>query len=185
MTIQEVINEVKNVRQIRRLAVLPYDLEIKDVFPEHVKFVTEFAKKTGDYRSLSATDIKIIALTYQLEKEHVGIEHLKTEPVHAKTLNITTRPNKVVKDIVKESLPGWYYPKSKKEENTEEEPENEVVLEMKELENEDEDNETEDVSDAEDEEVCNLEDNGNEEILQVRKNSCQLVSSLLTLRIFR
>lgn len=42
--------------------------------------VTEFSKKTGDYPSLSATDIKVIALTYQLEKEKVGTEHLKDIP---------------------------------------------------------------------------------------------------------
>lgn len=42
--------------------------------------VTEFAKKTGDYPSLSATDIKVLALTYQLETENVGTEHLKKEP---------------------------------------------------------------------------------------------------------
>lgn len=42
--------------------------------------VTEFSKKTGDYPSLSATDIKVLALTYQLELEHVGCQHLKKEP---------------------------------------------------------------------------------------------------------
>ena len=42
--------------------------------------VTEFTRKTGDYRSLSATDIRLLALTYQLEKRHVGVDHLKTEP---------------------------------------------------------------------------------------------------------
>lgn len=42
--------------------------------------VTEFAKKTGDYPSLSATDIKVLALTYQLEIENVGTDHLKKEP---------------------------------------------------------------------------------------------------------
>lgn len=42
--------------------------------------VTEFSKKTGDYPSLSATDIKVLALTYQLERENVGSSHLKSEP---------------------------------------------------------------------------------------------------------
>ena len=49
--------------------------------------VTEFAKKTGDYMSLSATDIRVIALTYQLEKERVGTAHLKESPSVAKTIN--------------------------------------------------------------------------------------------------
>lgn len=41
----------------------------------------EFSKKTGDYPSLSATDLKVIALTYQLEKEFCGTEHLKSAPI--------------------------------------------------------------------------------------------------------
>ena len=42
--------------------------------------VSNFAKKTGDYKSLSAVDIKVLALAYQLEKEHVGTDHIKTTP---------------------------------------------------------------------------------------------------------
>lgn len=79
-TVQEVVNEITNKRQIRRLVVLPYDLQIKDVFQENIQYITEFSKKTGDYPSLSATDIKVMALAYQLEKEKVGTDHLKKEP---------------------------------------------------------------------------------------------------------
>ena len=32
--------------------------------------VIKFAKKTGDYGSLSAVDVKVMALTYQLTLEH-------------------------------------------------------------------------------------------------------------------
>ena len=42
--------------------------------------VTEFAKKTGDYGSLSAVDIRVMALTFQIEKENVGLDHIKTAP---------------------------------------------------------------------------------------------------------
>uniref|UniRef100_A0A8C1YN68 NIN1 (RPN12) binding protein 1 homolog n=1 Tax=Cyprinus carpio TaxID=7962 RepID=A0A8C1YN68_CYPCA len=48
--------------------------------PLQVNYFTEFSKMTGDYPSLSATDIKVPALTYQLETENVGTEHLKKEP---------------------------------------------------------------------------------------------------------
>lgn len=88
-TIQEVVDEITNDRQRKKLVVLPYDLKVKDVFTENIKFVTEFSKKTGDYTSLSATDIKVMALSYQLEKEKVGIEHLKSEPTMQKTLKVT------------------------------------------------------------------------------------------------
>lgn len=92
-TVQEVCDEITNDRQRRKLVVLPYDLKVKDVFPENIKFVTEFAKKTGDYTSLSATDIKVMALTYQLEKETVGTEHLKNEPTMQKTVKVTGLTN--------------------------------------------------------------------------------------------
>ena len=91
-TIQEVVDEITNDRQRRKLVVLPYDLKIKDVFAENVKFVTEFSKKTGDYISLSATDITVMALTYQLEKELVGTDHLRPEPTMRKTVNVTGLP---------------------------------------------------------------------------------------------
>lgn len=42
--------------------------------------VLEFSKKTGDFATLSTVDLQIIALTYQLEKENVGTDHLHTEP---------------------------------------------------------------------------------------------------------
>lgn len=91
-TVQEVIDEITNDRQRRKLVVLPYDLIVKDVFTENIKFITEFSKKTGDYRSLSATDIKVMALTYQLEKEKVGTAHLKTEPTAQKFVKVTGLP---------------------------------------------------------------------------------------------
>ncbi|XP_022824577.1 RNA-binding protein NOB1 [Spodoptera litura] len=92
-TVQEVIDEITNDRQRRKLVVLPYDLIVKDVFTENIKFVTDFSKKTGDYRSLSATDIKVMALTYQLEKEKVGTDHLKTEPTTQKVVKVTGLAN--------------------------------------------------------------------------------------------
>jgi RNA-binding protein NOB1 len=79
-TIQEVINEVTNKRQKTDLSVLPYTLNIETVFPEHIQFVVNFSKKTGDYPNLSVTDIKVIALAYQIHKEKYGTDNLKTEP---------------------------------------------------------------------------------------------------------
>lgn len=95
-TIQEVIDEITNDNQRRKLVVLPYDLNVKTVFSENIKFISDVAIKTGDYRSLSATDIKVMALTYQLEKEFLGTDHLKTEPTmqkHVKVTGIGGHPN--------------------------------------------------------------------------------------------
>ena len=49
--------------------------------------VTDFSKRTGDYVSLSAVDLKLIALVYQLECE-LGPEkgrNLRETPIHQPT----------------------------------------------------------------------------------------------------
>jgi RNA-binding protein NOB1 len=66
--------------------------------------VTEFSKKTGDYPSLSATDIQVLALTYELEKQLVGNEHLKTEPTIIRTQTVG-------KSSGIKNLAGFYMPK--------------------------------------------------------------------------
>lgn len=68
--------------------------------------VTEFAKKSGDYASLSATDIKVIALTYQLEKEKVGTDHLRTEPTVAQTVDSSVEET----EDLRTRLAGFYMP---------------------------------------------------------------------------
>lgn len=129
ITEQDVVNEVTNKRQLRRLVVLPYDLTIHNADPENVKFVTEFAKKTGDYISLSATDIKVIALTYQLEKEKVGTDHLRTEPEVSQTTDSSVRKA----DELCKPLAGFYVPGKKKD--IDEENDEETNLEKPEEEN--------------------------------------------------
>ncbi|XP_014467540.1 PREDICTED: RNA-binding protein NOB1 [Dinoponera quadriceps] len=108
LTEQAVVDEIINKRQLRRLVVLPYDLKVQEAFTEDVKFVTEFSKKTGDYTSLSATDIKVIALTYQLEKEKVGTHHLKDIPTKRVIKSSTDKDNKDNLEPI-----GFYMPKKK------------------------------------------------------------------------
>ncbi|XP_040266102.1 RNA-binding protein NOB1 [Bufo bufo] len=79
-TVRDVVNEIRDKPTRRRLAVLPYELLFREPKAESIQLVTDFSKKTGDYVSLSATDIKVLALTYQLEVEHVGTEHIRKEP---------------------------------------------------------------------------------------------------------
>lgn len=107
-TLKEVVEEIRDKSTRRSLAFLPYQLTFREPHPEHLRHgssrtrtcsrfpwtrnlqqqlhqclcssVTEFSKRTGDYPSLSATDLKVLALTYQLELEHVGSEHLRTDP---------------------------------------------------------------------------------------------------------
>eukprot|EP00123_Amoebidium_parasiticum_P009386 comp19436_c0_seq1/m.22565 comp19436_c0_seq1/g.22565 ORF comp19436_c0_seq1/g.22565 comp19436_c0_seq1/m.22565 type:complete len:567 (-) comp19436_c0_seq1:550-2250(-) len=82
VTVREVISEVRDKRARQALQMVPYELEFREPSPEALLAVSEFAKKTGDYRSLSAVDIRVLALTYMLEKELVGtVDHLRKEPV--------------------------------------------------------------------------------------------------------
>ncbi|XP_073830071.1 RNA-binding protein NOB1 [Musca autumnalis] len=105
LTVPDVVNEVRNKRQIRRLCVLPYDLQVREPRPECVKHCVEFAKKTGDYASLSGIDIKVIALAYELEIDNVGSEHLRKEPVMPQVIASKEKPQEL-QDSTK--LPGWY-----------------------------------------------------------------------------
>lgn len=112
ITVPEVINEIKNRRQLKRLCVLPYELTVDEPSPESVRHVIEFAKKTGDYLSLSSADIKVIALTYQLEKELVGTAHLRTDPVQAKTIASRDKPAELIE---RAPVAGFYNPPTKEQ----------------------------------------------------------------------
>ncbi|CRK91000.1 CLUMA_CG004688, isoform A [Clunio marinus] len=116
-TVQEVLDEIKSNTQYKRLAVLPYNLQIKQPDQEALKIISDFAKKTGDFATLSLTDLKVLALTYQLEKENVGVNHLRSEPIVAKTICSAEKPPEVKDQFV---VAGFYDPRSKKQENEEE-----------------------------------------------------------------
>ncbi|KAM9765618.1 RNA-binding protein NOB1 isoform 1-T1 [Menidia menidia] len=107
-TLKDVVDEIRDKPTRRSLAFLPYQLQLKDPHPEHVRHVTEFSKKTGDYPSLSATDIRVLALTYQLELEHVGSQHLRPEPDLKVNVQSTRRhPEAPV------NVPGFHFPSKK------------------------------------------------------------------------
>jgi len=80
-TVQEVISEIKDANARSRLDAGLFKLIIRDPHPNDYKEVVTFAKKTGDYASLSLTDLKVIALAYMLERELNGVTHLNKEPI--------------------------------------------------------------------------------------------------------
>lgn len=79
-TIKEVIHEIRDSATKQRLAVLPYELNFREPSAESFQAIVAFSKKTGDYKSLSAVDLKVLALTHQLEKEFCNVEHINAEP---------------------------------------------------------------------------------------------------------
>ncbi|XP_035855083.1 RNA-binding protein NOB1 isoform X2 [Sander lucioperca] len=107
-TLKDVVDEIRDKPTRRSLAFLPYTLNFKEPHPEHIRLVTEFSKKTGDYPSLSATDIKVLALTYQLELEHVGSQHLKKEPEIKVNIQTTQRHPETPVNVA-----GFHFPAKK------------------------------------------------------------------------
>lgn len=72
-TVPEIINEIKDSATRARVqtTLLPF-LNLRSPSPISVKFVVDFARRTGDLAVLSKPDIQIIALTYELECERNG-----------------------------------------------------------------------------------------------------------------
>lgn len=109
-TCEEVVGEIKDSATKQRLQVLPYELKFKSPGPKFFNKVVEIAKITGDYASLSVTDLKVLALTYQLQCE---FDCDPIEDVDAK--NIVKKDQiQVGGGSVKEDLkiPGFYIPSS-------------------------------------------------------------------------
>ncbi|KAK3829226.1 MAG: Nin one binding Zn-ribbon like-domain-containing protein [Benniella sp.] len=80
-TIPEVLNEIRDKQARNDLAILPFDIEVINPTEASVRTVAAFARKTGDYAVLSATDLRVLALTYQLEFQHCGMKRIRTEPL--------------------------------------------------------------------------------------------------------
>ena len=69
-TTPAVISEIKDKQARARLevAIIPF-LTIRTPNPASIKFVSDFARKTGDLWVLSKPDIQVLALAYELECE--------------------------------------------------------------------------------------------------------------------
>jgi RNA-binding protein NOB1 len=84
-TVPEVLSEIKDSSAKEWLAFLTalnVKLNIRQPSPEAYNKVIAFSKKTGDYASLSAVDLKVIALTLTLETEVHGTgDHIRSDPV--------------------------------------------------------------------------------------------------------
>ena len=97
-TVEDVVREIRDIKTRESLNVVLYTLTFKEPSTDALRFgkvlsfgcssvsidvllaVTNYAKKTGDYAFLSAVDLRLLALTYQLYEENVGVEKLNLEP---------------------------------------------------------------------------------------------------------
>ena len=70
VTVPSIISEIKDAATRSRVeTTLQPFLSLRSPKPESIKFVTDFARRTGDLTVLSKPDIQIIALTYEIECE--------------------------------------------------------------------------------------------------------------------
>ncbi|EGG19020.1 hypothetical protein DFA_02263 [Cavenderia fasciculata] len=99
-TIEEVIDEVKDKRSVDFLASLPYEIKTKEPTPQSVKAVLEFSKLTGDYPSLSAVDLKVLALAHTLHCQYDKAVPLRTEPLplQVNAHGVGKRPDQMLQD---------------------------------------------------------------------------------------
>jgi len=69
-TVPGVVAEIKDKQTRQRLKVLPYELKFRDPSPASIQAVSLAAKDSGDFASLSAVDLQVLALTYEITKEN-------------------------------------------------------------------------------------------------------------------
>lgn len=67
---------------------------IYKLFLESLCAVTKFARATGDFQTLSLVDIKLIALTYELEDQVNGTRNLRDVPPPIKNVRVKRLPEK-------------------------------------------------------------------------------------------
>ncbi|CAF1669079.1 unnamed protein product, partial [Adineta ricciae] len=168
-TVQDVVREIRDVKTRESLAVVLYALKFKEPSTEAIRVVTNFAKKTGDYAFLSAVDLRLLALTYQLYQENVGTENLNLEP----KINATIPSSTTSFGDPGIKLAGFVFPKH--EETGDQEPVNSTtespvenqqeIVENEnvdcEEEHEEEDNENEDVQS-----FVTAQDNDHDQLLE-------------------
>jgi len=82
VTIPEVLSELRDEQTRARIAAMPFELEVREPSDESIAAIKRFAKLTGDLAVLSSVDIRVLALTWMLEKQESGnVDHLRTEPL--------------------------------------------------------------------------------------------------------
>lgn len=87
VTTPDIISEIKDESTRARIAstLIPF-LQLRNPRPDSLNFAKEFARRTGDLPVLSVPDIRLIALTYELECERNGGDwRLKKVPGQKRT----------------------------------------------------------------------------------------------------
>ncbi|KAF9187060.1 Nin1 binding protein [Haplosporangium sp. Z 767] len=158
-TIPEVLNEIRDKQARKDLAILPFDIQVINPTEASVRAVAAFARKTGDYAVLSATDLRVLALTYQLEFEACGMKRIRTEPVRPNTQPGNKKPSaapKRTKHSAKEITGDFEDEETIEQPKVEQEQQGNTVLEE---ESEDDDDEEIQDGDQEEQQVKEISEN--------------------------
>jgi RNA-binding protein NOB1 len=79
-TVPAVLQEIRDAKAREHLENLPFTLVIREPSHEGIKAMVEFSRQTGDHLSLSAVDLQVLGLLYDLEREGTDMEHVRTTP---------------------------------------------------------------------------------------------------------
>ncbi|KAL9104577.1 MAG: hypothetical protein Q9163_000499 [Psora crenata] len=94
ITVPSVLSEIRDHNaRLRVETMLKPFLTIRSPRPQSLRFVVDFARKSGDFSVLSRTDLEILALTYELECEYNGGDWRLRKTPGQKNQN-GTRPSK-------------------------------------------------------------------------------------------
>lgn len=99
VTVPEVLAEIRDPVSRHRLAFIPFSIDSVEPSPDALNKVIKFARATGDLQTLSDVDLKLIALTYTLESQIHGTNHLRDAPPPVHVVNVKRLPER--------DLPGW------------------------------------------------------------------------------
>lgn len=79
-TSQGVYDEIRDSKARQHLESLPFELQVREPSNEGMLKVVEFSRKTGDYASLSAVDLQILGLLYDLGMfgSEISVYHFNT-----------------------------------------------------------------------------------------------------------
>eukprot|EP01023_Acetabularia_acetabulum_P048717 TRINITY_DN5162_c0_g1_i5.p1 TRINITY_DN5162_c0_g1~~TRINITY_DN5162_c0_g1_i5.p1 ORF type:complete len:496 (-),score=76.48 TRINITY_DN5162_c0_g1_i5:59-1546(-) len=106
VTIPEVISEVRDQKSREYLEQLPFGIQVLQPETQHLNRIRTFARDTGDLQVLSEVDMKLLALSLQLEIALYGSdEHLRRQPLPAKQRSSSKKSGKKRSG----QLIGWDY----------------------------------------------------------------------------
>ncbi|KAI3853046.1 hypothetical protein MKX03_033069 [Papaver bracteatum] len=99
VSVSEVLEEIRDPVSRQKLELLPFTVETMEPSAESLNKVISFARATGDLQVLSDVDLKLVALTYMLEIQIHGTNHLRDTPPPIHVVN--------VKRLAEKEMPGW------------------------------------------------------------------------------